>query len=120
MRLQDEVKVGKLDPTDEQQLFISQLAFFEERWEAAFDAGGRGEEEDGEISGRKTLGSALSWGNAGERDAGERRGRGTRERDVRSQREPPEEDGDSLRESGEQHNGESWREMGGGLSLRMV
>ena len=119
MRLQDEVKVGKLDPTDEQQLFIGQLAFFEERWEAAFDAGGRGEEEDGEISGRKTPGGPLSE-NARERDAGERKGRGARERDVETQREPPEEDGDSLRESGEQHNGENWREMGGGLSLRMV
>ena len=101
MRLQDEVKVGNLDPTDEQQLFIGQLAFFEERWEAAFDAGGRGEEEDGEISGRKTPGSALSSENARERDAGERRGRAAaRERDVGTQREPQEEDGDSLRESG--------------------
>ena len=106
MRLQDEVKVGKLDPTDEQQLFIGQLAFFEERWEAAFDAGGRGEEEDGEIR---------------ERDAGERRRRAARERDVGPQREPQDGDDDSLRESGEQHNGESWCEMGsGGLSLRMV
>ena len=39
VRMQDEVKAGNLEPTEEQRLFLEQLPFFEGMWEASFDGG---------------------------------------------------------------------------------